>query len=1050
MVEIFWHEEEGKGIPIATDLADLPIVTSKAKGVHTTGNVHVIPGACIIPLRGDPGSVSSNSRANRTERRDDVEESLENELWKRTDERDSEIAELKHELNKIKDLLHHHAGKSPTAKLNGDDSSDVMESKSNDALERFKTEMESKFATMESQLSDLKKIKHSDSSSSSKVHAKSPSFLQQNSERYHPNDTYSFWIASQYCSASYIFAVAIWVIQILIFVLVLQTQLEWDEESTNMLKVPINVTAPVRTVQIVSILIAIFVEDDIRIAVEQCQESYTDLQNGQENFRYATPTKWKLSYAARSISSLFGLTAIFVLIIQESNVFDLLLNFTGLEFVSQLDNIAFVLCSNGFFGIELQATAEEVQNKTYKIPTNNSRKQYVRGFLLAIILVIMYAIYSVIWARQLSGRYACKKVLVEFNSPVFPSIGTFSGTYELAEDVYNARSVYVSTAINVDGNSKRATFFNDKINDSNHWQFGVCAEDQVGTCSSQTILQSQGDKVGDSFDIRDATDEFWEVSESENSLLQDVEVYCLQQSDTSTSEANCDGKALLCENACPQMTIQGSAFFPDRNRTRGSVYTILSHQGSVSTAYDHPIYYSQFEANDVIDLVLFTGQRWVLTDSNQFIGWNATGDTDAIGSLAKFFRNDFNALQLRRTGSIAYLSDEVDITWSSSMLPERLRWYAALYPSVNEKYGNIDWFPSVDPSSPIDVLFACSFCNNASNPCKYNGICNEGVCSCRNEAKGSMCEIPPVGNGRCDPYFNYKDFDYDGGDCCGATCEGETCPAELDTAMGMEKGWLFLGRPIATGYGFPECRDPSMVPITIVSSSGIELYGGLEIICDNKVHFTMRADILRYEVMETVYVNDGARCEVQFSDMYTVGWGRLNIIYNVGSEYEYKILQIDLADIETINWSSQFSVVSKCLLSEVLDFQTLDELELHYSPTAQALFWMNQFVAEGTICGSDVFKQQYAMALLSHSGWFEPSRHCEWGSFVTCKQDQRISEISLDGRLSSTLVSEIGFLLDLEELQMLPSLGASVSGSSIPTEIGLLTKLCKQSSSIIS
>lgn len=71
----------------------------------------------------------------------------------------------------------------------------------------------------------------------------------------------------------------------------------------------------------------------------------------------------------------------------------------------------------------------------------------------------------------------------------------------------------------------------------------------------------------------------------------------------------------------------------------------------------------------------------------------------------------------------------------------------------------------------VYIAFVCSACNDVTNPCFYDGVCGEdGVCMCAEGAQGSLCENPPVGDGKCDPYYNKLRFGMDGGDCCRATC----------------------------------------------------------------------------------------------------------------------------------------------------------------------------------------------------------------------------------------------------------------------------------------
>lgn len=72
-------------------------------------------------------------------------------------------------------------------------------------------------------------------------------------------------------------------------------------------------------------------------------------------------------------------------------------------------------------------------------------------------------------------------------------------------------------------------------------------------------------------------------------------------------------------------------------------------------------------------------------------------------------------------------------------------------------------------NNQIDLRLLCASCNNQTNPCFYRGTCTAGGnCVCEQggkESAGTLCQIPPSGNGFCDVNFNTPQFNFDGGDC---------------------------------------------------------------------------------------------------------------------------------------------------------------------------------------------------------------------------------------------------------------------------------------------
>jgi hypothetical protein len=87
--------------------------------------------------------------------------------------------------------------------------------------------------------------------------------------------------------------------------------------------------------------------------------------------------------------------------------------------------------------------------------------------------------------------------------------------------------------------------------------------------------------------------------------------------------------------------------------------------------------------------------------------------------------------------------------------------------------------------------------------CLSDGSCGD----CPNDSSGTMCQIPPISNGNCNPYFNNINFGFDGGDCCENTCRstaenicGKAGQGFIDTGypscIGTANQWQLSGDPI--------------------------------------------------------------------------------------------------------------------------------------------------------------------------------------------------------------------------------------------------------------
>jgi hypothetical protein len=92
----------------------------------------------------------------------------------------------------------------------------------------------------------------------------------------------------------------------------------------------------------------------------------------------------------------------------------------------------------------------------------------------------------------------------------------------------------------------------------------------------------------------------------------------------------------------------------------------------------------------------------------------------------------------------------------------------------------------------IDVELICASCDYDTNECLNGGICrSDGTCECRNNASGDWCQVQPTADGHCDTYYNWLEFEYDGGDCCESTCVS----TDMYTCGKDESGIVDIGYP---------------------------------------------------------------------------------------------------------------------------------------------------------------------------------------------------------------------------------------------------------------
>jgi hypothetical protein len=178
-----------------------------------------------------------------------------------------------------------------------------------------------------------------------------------------PKDTFSFIIISRLFSLPFLVAIIVFSFQIAIFSLVSVDVIDLSN-SRNPFNIPANVESTVRATQVLAIIIAIVTQDDVKKVILILRDGYiADVFQGTFG-PDATKFKWVLSLALRAAEGLIGLFVTFMLIMQSKTVLDLLLNFSAMEFVSLLDDGAFLMLREGYFGIGMMNEAKRSEKNT--------------------------------------------------------------------------------------------------------------------------------------------------------------------------------------------------------------------------------------------------------------------------------------------------------------------------------------------------------------------------------------------------------------------------------------------------------------------------------------------------------------------------------------------------------------------------------------------------------------------------------------------------------------------------------------------------------------
>ncbi|CAB9513574.1 unknown protein [Seminavis robusta] len=639
---------------------------------------------------------------------------------------------------------------------------------------------------------------------------------KDDSEWHNPysESTYSLFYLCSADSFAFWYAVFVYVIQITTILLTLIDIIDW---SGNGLDMPPNVDLIVTIAQGVALFQALAFQSDFLEVVAKFKDGFhPEVLEKHPGATYAT---WLLSCIAQLFAGLLLLLTIYILTMQVDSVLGIMLNFAALHFMADIDNVAFDLAKAGFMGNSLQSAANDVVNFQVCKPAGEQgllQRSWKAGIFL-LILVVMVAGWITIVVFRTSGKYMCNTVIVNMGDNFVPSLGAFNGIYDLDFSTGSGlewRAEYVERRSVVIDTPGRGVF--GYCNDINAWTFRVQPkddQDDSGPCdwiarSSET----------DTYDITETGRIQWFVRDETNRevVLEPFSLFCFDCSNEDAEGSDdCGGKGtcsnavcdcddgwygLRCEFVHPCSSIDLDArtdeFASTRDWARGYQSNDLGN-GMLVEAYHRPVYIHEY-SNGEYDVVMFTGGRWALTSSVLLphagrVPSNALSDgQDDVGSdIGDFFKYTFHGFKgfSAKNFSVAFLSDYMEMgTHLSSSSPVGFSWFfaeEAIADNQNQGLGN-----------EISTEFLCRACDESSNPCLYDGKCSGGDCVCSLDSSGSLCEIPPVRNGHCDPFFNTPEFKMDGGDCCESTCVSTS-----QYACGAEKDGY-----VSTGYFY--CEQP--------------------------------------------------------------------------------------------------------------------------------------------------------------------------------------------------------------------------------------------------
>jgi hypothetical protein len=549
------------------------------------------------------------------------------------------------------------------------------------------------------------------------------------------DDIYSIIYTARSCSTAFWFAIFVFLFQITIIGLILTDLIDVSNEF-NPLQIPPGVVTEVRIAQCLALLLSVAMQQDIITSLIFLHNGYNS--EVLDTVPYAKFPKWLLSGICQFIAGSSLLVALFILMMQSTEVISLFLNFAALHFVSEVDNVGFAMGNLGFISDSVQAETKRVME--FKVPSRVTSNVF-RRVMLFLVLCGLMAGYTYVVICQRSGKFLPQSLRVQFSDDYQPFLPLFSGVYDqTADDVINGRVIYLerTTELGMFGYCMK----------SRTWTFSIGNKDPCDNwlaCSPETF----------SFDITSTSPSEWHVLTStvtgEQGKTVPIPSFALASNDCYHNDGLCvsgkcvdnecvcdEGKfGLRCEfdAPCPHLQIdfRTRPFPTDFGVIPYNFDILLDADDYPVQVYHRPIYV--YESEGFFDIILFQGRRWVLTNSD-LLNLTEPGSFVAATDLADYFVTDYVGIYSRTLSY--FVTDSMDVdTPKDSFTPEGLEWYR-IKTNLDE---TID-FNEIDPTQPLLTAMLCAVCDDFQNQCFYDGVCNDvGMCECSGKHAGALCEL---------------------------------------------------------------------------------------------------------------------------------------------------------------------------------------------------------------------------------------------------------------------------------------------------------------------
>eukprot|EP00797_Seminavis_robusta_P037513 Sro994_g229010.1 n/a (703) ;mRNA; r:10197-12305 len=146
--------------------------------------------------------------------------------------------------------------------------------------------------------------------------------------------------------------------------------------------------------------------------------------------------KYHLSTFLQLVAGVGMIVVGFIMNMQATSVLGLMLNFAALQFIGEIQDVAFWVAKQGFVSMWVEQTTHLVEMVQLPAPRNlrkDSRfwhPSLIKRAVYAVVTIGLLVGYALLVRQQATGQFLCQNLFVQFGDDFRPELSALSGEYQ--------------------------------------------------------------------------------------------------------------------------------------------------------------------------------------------------------------------------------------------------------------------------------------------------------------------------------------------------------------------------------------------------------------------------------------------------------------------------------------------------------------------------------------------------------------------------------------------------------------------------------------------